>query len=46
MKIEHVFPILMISLMTTAAIIYAFKGDVRHSVYWFAAAILNISVTF
>jgi hypothetical protein len=29
-----------------AGILYAVKGDARHAVYWFAAATLNIAVTY
>ncbi len=41
-----VFPSLLILLDVTAAVVYLWYGDVRHTVYWFAAAVLTASVTF
>jgi hypothetical protein len=41
-----IFPTILIILSIAAGVVYAAKGDVRHAVYWFAAAALNISVTF
>jgi hypothetical protein len=43
---SKIFPTIIISLSLGAAIVYAVKGDVRHAVYWFAAATLNIAVTY
>lgn len=43
---EHVFPIIMIIIDVGAAIVYAKGGDVKKAVYWIAAAVLNICVTF
>lgn len=42
----HVFPVLLIALDVIAAGVYAFDGDVRRTVYWMAAAILAVVVTF
>jgi hypothetical protein len=40
------FAVLLIVLQVGAAIAYAVKRDLRHSIYWFAAALINASVTF
>jgi hypothetical protein len=40
------FPTILIALSIGAGIVYAVKGDVRHAIYWFAAATLNIEVTY
>jgi len=44
--ISKLFPTILIILSIAAGIVYAVKGDVRHACYWFAAAVLNISVTY
>jgi len=41
----RLLPIVMIVLSFLAAIAYACQGDYRRSVYWSAAAVLNLSVT-
>lgn len=46
MKIVHLFPILLIVLDLGAALVYGVYGDVRKVIYWIAAAVLNITVTF
>jgi hypothetical protein len=43
---NKLFPTILIILSIAAGIVYTVKGDVRHAVYWFAAATLNISVTY
>ncbi len=43
---EKIFPITLIALDICAAVVYGWQGDVRHAVYWFAAAVLTICVTF
>lgn len=40
------FPICLIILDCAAAIVYASHGDWRHMTYWFAAAVLTLTVTF
>ncbi len=40
-----VFPLVMICLDVCAAVVYAFDKDIRHTVYWLAAAILTVCVT-
>lgn len=46
MKLEQVLPICSIVLSVGAAIIYFWRGDIRHGIYWTSAAILTGSVTF
>ena len=42
----RLLPIVMIILSVGAGVVYLWYGDIRHAVYWFAAAVLNVSVTF
>ena len=46
MKSEKIFPLILIALDICAAVGYAYKHDWKMSVYWIAAAVLNICVTF
>ena len=46
MKIEHLFPALLIVLDVGAAAVYYGSGDWRKVVYWMAAATLTFVVTF
>jgi len=41
-----VFPTILIALDVCAAIAYACKGDIRHTIYWIAAATLTACVTY
>lgn len=41
-----IFPLLLIMLDIGAAVVYGFQHDVRKVIYWLAAAVLNIAVTF
>lgn len=43
---EQVFPLLLILLDISAAVIYLKHKDYKKAVYWIAAAVLNITVTF
>lgn len=43
---KYMFPCLLIALDLGAGIMYAIEGDWRKVVYWFAAAVLNVAVTF
>ena len=43
---EKVFPTLLMALDFIAAVPYAFKGDVKMFVYWVAAGVLTLSVTW
>ena len=45
-KPEYIFPLLLILLDVGAAVIYAIQKDYKKSVYWLAAAVLNVTVTF
>ena len=40
------FPTVLIGLDICAAIAYAFAGDWRRAIYWFAAAVLTATVTY
>ncbi|MCC8160098.1 MAG: hypothetical protein LIO53_02060 [Oscillospiraceae bacterium] len=41
-----IFPVLLMALDVGAGILYAWQGDVRKTIYWLAAAVLNAAVTF
>lgn len=44
---EKIFPLILIILDIAAAIVYAYTTqDIRKVVYWIAAAIIGITVTF
>ena len=43
---EHLFPTALIVLDFAAAVVYFRHGDYKKAVYWLAAAVLNICVTF
>lgn len=43
---KYIFPVALIILDLGAAAMYGINGDVRKVIYWLAAAILNITVTF
>lgn len=43
---QYAFPVLLILLDIGAGIVYASGGDIRKTVYWIAAAVLNVAVTF
>lgn len=45
-KPEYIFPLLLILLDVGAAIIYTMQKDYKKAVYWLAAAVLNVTVTF
>ena len=42
---KYIFPVALIVLDFGAAIVYAAQKDIRMVTYWFAAAVLNITVT-
>lgn len=46
MKVEQIFPTVLIALDVCAALVYGWQGDVRHLIYWAAAATLTATVTF
>lgn len=39
------FPFVLITLDLAAALVYLFHQDIRHAIYWLAAAVLTITVT-
>ena len=41
-----IFPTVLAVLDLAAAIVYAAHGDIRHTVYWIAAATLTACVTY
>lgn len=45
-KPEYIFPLLLILLDLGAVVIYAVQKDYKKAVYWIAAGVLNITVTF
>ena len=45
-KSTKFFPTVLIVLDIFSAIRYALAGDIRHCVYWVAAAILTAAVTY
>lgn len=40
------FPTLLIIIDILASIVYMANGDMRKTIYWFAAAVLSATVTF
>ena len=46
MNSTKIFPLVLILLDFGASVIYACNGDIKKCIYWIAAAILNITVTF
>lgn len=43
---EKIFPTVLMVLDFLAAIPYAVKGDVKMTVYWIAAGVLTLAVTW
>jgi hypothetical protein len=41
-----IFPIILMICDILAAFVYLYDGDVRHFIYWTAAATLTASITF
>lgn len=46
MDVAKIFPLILIVLDVGAGVVYACGGDIRKAVYWIAAAVLNVAVTF
>jgi hypothetical protein len=42
----YIFPVALILLDVGAAIICAVSKDYKRAIYWLAAAVLNVTVTF
>lgn len=45
-KKDQIFPIILIILQLVASVPYFVNGNVKTAIYWIAAGILNICVTF
>ena len=43
---KYIFPMTLILLDLGASLMYALGGDIKKAIYWIAAAVLNICVTF
>lgn len=43
---DKLFPVLLIVLDVCASVAYAFDGDIRRTIYWFAAVVLTVCVTY
>lgn len=43
---KYIFPVAIIVLNFGSAIVWACSGNVRKTIYFLAAAVLNITVTF
>jgi hypothetical protein len=43
---KYILPVILIILDVYAAGVYLFGGDIKKTIYWIAAAVLNICVTF
>lgn len=43
---KYIFPIILIVLQFGAGIVYGFSKNINMAIYWIAAAVLNIAVTF
>lgn len=43
---KYIFPVALIILDVAAAGVYLCGGDIKKAIYWIAAAVLNICVTF
>lgn len=46
MNRTQLFPLVLIVLDFAAALVYAYDADLRRAVYWAAAGVLTICVTF
>lgn len=46
MKLDKLFPILLILLNMGASVVCFATSDPKTAVYWIAAAVLNVCVTF
>lgn len=43
---KYIFPSVLIILDICAAAVYLCGGDIKKAIYWIAAAVLNVCVTF
>lgn len=44
--VDKIFPTILMILDFCATVPYAVQGDVKHTVYWIAAGVLTLSVTW
>ena len=45
-KPEQILPLVLIAINILASIICFIQKDTRRGIYWLAAAVLNVTVTF
>lgn len=45
-KPEHILPLVLILIDLGAALVHVFQKDLKKAIYWIAAAVLNVTVTF
>ena len=45
-KYKYIFPLVLIGIDLCAGFVYLASGDIKKFIYWIAAAVLNITVTF
>ena len=43
---KYIFPSILIALDVGASLMFAVAGDWKKAIYWLAAAVLNVTVTF
>ena len=43
---KYIFPSILIALDFDASVMFAVAGDWKKAIYWLAAAVLNVTVTF
>lgn len=46
MKNQYIFPLMLIILNVGASLVELANGDIKKAVYFFAAAVLNVTVAF
>lgn len=46
MKPQYILPLILIAFDIGAAVVYFLNHDYKKCVYWIAAAVLNVAVTF
>lgn len=46
MKLDKLFPVLLILLDVGASVACFISSDPKRAIYWIAAAVLNVCVTF
>ena len=45
-RVDVIFPVILIVLDIGAAFVYLLSKDFRRFIYWIAAAVLTVTVTF